>query len=645
MLTSSRTVELTPSGLHLQGAGEIVPISGSIHYWRHEPAEWPRILDAFASTGLRIVDVYVPWTVHDDVDAGSVWSGSRDLTAFLRLIHDRGMYATARVGPHSGAELTDSGFPARVHRDPRIWALRCNGLPYVLPTATHHINVPSYFAPEFRQEVARWYAAMTARVAPQQWPDGPVVACQVDNEHGYFFQSHAYAMDYHPAALQAYRSWLAGEYGDIAALNSAYGTQLQDFAGVVPPGDARDQPERRRLDWVRWREQALRQTLAWLRGLLEDGGIRRVPFFHNDFPRTDTPLDQAALEQSGAVDVAAVDIYATRSGARYVSDLVRHAAGTSRLAWLAECGAGWISLPWLLPMAVEPLDTEFVAMAALLAGARATNFYMTVERERWYGSPIDRHGGLRPRAEVMRRITAAISCLRLHEMEREAPILLVENRAQSRRRAARATLGGLVPAFSAQMPFDFALCQMADEADDAVEDWHRRAAAMLRDGGRDHDRAVTSSLRAPARYRCVLVPSATVLDRSGWEALCDAAQRGTRVVVGPSMPSLDENLQPLPPGPLWECVGDPKEVMETLPSATYICPHHDVDVIRWHGGGREVVALLNHSAGEVRTELLARSDRRLRPVLGDAAEVRARAQIPVPMVLPPWSVTAWEGAL
>ena len=639
-----RSVQLTATGLHLDGAGDLQAISGSVHYWRHRRDEWPRILDAFATTGLRIVDVYIPWTVHDDADGGTVWTGNRDVAAYLRLIEDRGLHAIVRVGPHSGAELTDSGYPARVHTDERTWARRCNGLPYVLPTATHHINVPSYFSSVFRDEVEGWYAQMVAQVAPFQWPHGPVVACQVDNEHGYFFQAHAYAMDYHPEALDAYREWLSHEYDGIAALNAAYGTSHTGFDEVEPPRDGRDQPERRRLDWVRWREQALRDTLGWLRGRLEHHGLTRIPFFHNDFPRTDTPLDQGALEASGAVDVAAVDIYATRPGARYVADLVRHAAGSSKLAWLAECGAGWITLPWLLPMAVDPADTEFVAMAALLAGARATNFYMTVERERWYGSPIDRHGNVRPRIDVLQRLTAALRRLRLHELERDAPVLVLDNRAQARRHAARATLGGLVPAFSAQLPFDVALTQAEDGDDRAVAAWRRGVDAVLRAGGVDHDLAVTSSPHRAGRYRVVVVPCARALDRAAWELLTRLSRDGVRVVAGPTLPAVDEHLEPLPAREHdLEVLAEPAALAAHLPQPAFQCEHPALDLYRWSGKGREVLAALNHAATASDVVITAAAPRQLVTVIGEAPSLSSSPGSPARMTLAPWSVSVWEG--
>lgn len=643
---SARTVHVTETGLFLDGAGDLQPISGSIHSWRHDVADWDRILDSFSSLGLRVVDLYIPWTVHHPADGETDWTGSKDVVSFLRSVHERGLRAIIRIGPHCGAELADSGIPAHVHRDPRVQALRCSGVPYVLPTATHHIAVPSYFSTVFRQRVDEWYADVVSRVAPLQWPDGPIVACQVDNEHGYFFQAHAYALDYHPETLAAYRAWLGRRYGSVGALNDAYGTELRTFADVEPPRDAADHPEHRRLDWVEWREVALRDALLWLRRRLEHHGMMRVPFFHNDFPRTDTPLDQGALERSGAVDVAAVDIYATRRGAWYVADLVRHVAGSSRLAWLAECGVGWITLPWLLPMGgVDPADTEFVVLAALLSGARATNFYMTVERERWYGSPIDRRGGIREdRADVMRRITSVVDTLRLHELRRDAPVLLLGNRAQDRRRAGRATLGGLVPAYAGQLPFDFALTQVPDDEDVVTDAWHRDVSTLLREVGLDHNRAVTSSLPSLEAYDCVLVPSADVLDREAWSALRMAARAGVTVAVGPRMPSRDEDLMPLDgdAGGL-RLVAATGDVRALLPAPHFTCGSSAVAIHRWTGAGRELLAVMNHSDAEAKTTLTARDDADLTPMLGGTPMTMAveRAEA---LELAPWETRVWEVA-
>ena len=78
----------------------------------------------------------------------------------------------------------------------------------------------------------------------------------------------------------------------------------------------------------------------------------RVPLYHNDYARTDTPMDQTALERSGAVDIAGLDAYTSRRGSRWLASVARHLSASSRLPLMPEIGAGWLALPWLLPVGV-----------------------------------------------------------------------------------------------------------------------------------------------------------------------------------------------------------------------------------------------------------------------------------------------------
>jgi beta-galactosidase len=640
----TRTVTVTDRGLRLAD-GRILPVlSGAVHYWRHDAADWPRIIDAVASLGLTCVDTYVPWSVHDrGTDAPPDFTGNLDVARFLRLVEERGLYAVVRPGPHQGAELLDSGLPMRVVGDLRCQALRCNGIPYTLPTATHHIRVPSYFSEHFLVAVDRWYDSVTQQLAPLQHPDGPIVAVQVDNEHGYFFQSHPYALDYHPRTLDAYRAWLVQRHGSLDAVNALYGTAWRRVEDVDPPRDAADDPEVRRLDWLRWREEALRIALRRLRDGLRDRGLDRVPTFHNDFPRLETPLDAIALEQTDAVDVAALDVYSARQGAGFVADVARHVAAGSRLPWLAEMGAGWLAMPWLLPMRVGPADAELVWLVALLTGARACNFFMTVERDRWYGSPIDCHGNVRTEfGGLLRRVLRLRDELGLDGMDRTARVLLVENREQTLRREARATLGGLVPAFAAQMPFDFQLTRLPHSDDAAVRAFDAAVRAVLDRNSVDHDHASSSALPDLSQYACIVISSLEVADPAAWARLREAAGRGAAVCVGPQLPTFDGTLRPH----RFDAEGvvvldDPDALKPLLPRPAFTVDEGPVRLRHWSGPAGEVLAAFNHSAVPCVATITAAAPAELAPRWNDAVG-GGIAHPSLTVTLPAWGTQVWR---
>src|SRR5260221_12552776 len=90
---SERRVRLSPHGLDI-GDGPVLPLwAGAMHYWRHPQTEWRAGLEAMRAMGLRLVDTYVPWGVHE-TSAGGVEVGGHDRglggAGFLELAHHAG---------------------------------------------------------------------------------------------------------------------------------------------------------------------------------------------------------------------------------------------------------------------------------------------------------------------------------------------------------------------------------------------------------------------------------------------------------------------------------------------------------------------------------------------------------------------------
>ncbi|HEU4539287.1 MAG TPA: beta-galactosidase [Polyangiaceae bacterium] len=223
---SGARVRLVPEGLELSG-GERLPLyAGSVHYWRLSVEDWRACLRAVREVGFRLVDVYVPWAVHERAP-GSFDFGEHDarldLVRFLKLAHELGLYAIVRPGPHINAELTYFGIPARVIWDPACQARSPRGSPVMLPMVPVAFPVPSYASEVFHREAERYFAALGPLLAPLRHPEGPVVMVQVDNEGALYFRDSAYDQDYHPDAVAQYRQFVAAKYGSEAAAAAAYG--------------------------------------------------------------------------------------------------------------------------------------------------------------------------------------------------------------------------------------------------------------------------------------------------------------------------------------------------------------------------------------------------------------------------------------
>ena len=141
---------------------DVVLIGGSMHYFRIPPAEWETDFRRMQEDGFNIVDVYIPWFIHEP-DEGKFDFGS--LQKFLDLAHKYGIYVVARPGPYINSETDQGAFPR--------WLSGKNV--------------------EFRRNTdldrnwsKHWYDAIMPVLARNQVTrGGPVIMVQIENEYGH----------------------------------------------------------------------------------------------------------------------------------------------------------------------------------------------------------------------------------------------------------------------------------------------------------------------------------------------------------------------------------------------------------------------------------------------------------------------------
>ena len=424
-------VALVPQGLDV--GGQILPLhAAAVHYWRLEPRHWRRALEATKSLGFRLIDVYVPWGVHElgpgAFDFGKL-SDERDVAAFVELIAELDLFCILRPGPHINAELTGFGLPERVIWDADCQARSPRGNPVVLPVPPLAFPVPSYASETFHSEVARWFAAVGGELARFMYPNGPIVLCQVDNEGALYFRDGVYDQDWHPDSLKKYRRFLQARYERVSALRRAHRDDHVTFARVDPPTrfDAKSADELApHLDWAEWQEQMLADSFALMREHLEAAGLGGVPMSHN-LPLSEgaTPLDPERVGK--VVDLIGLDYYHGATApqrseiARRTTELSERCAARGHSAFACELGAGFP--PFFPPLTDR--DNAFSVLTALAYGLRGFNAYMVVERDRWIGAPIDPAGRIRPSAEAWRKLLAALDRTSFAELRRDAAVHIV----------------------------------------------------------------------------------------------------------------------------------------------------------------------------------------------------------------------------
>ncbi len=540
--------------------------SGTVHYWRLDPARWESILRNVLALGFKMIEIYIPWGVHEiapgEFDFGHL-DPAKNLPGFLDLCRRLGIDVCVRPGPHINAELTWFGFPLRVLQDPDIGARTASGAPAIADRLPQQFPIPSYASEKFFRETEGWFDALCPVLLP--YLSAPIVACQVDNETCYFFRTDAYDLDYSHDALVLYRAMLDERYGSLAAINEAYGRSYASFEDIDPPRDFEAESRRdlpRLLDWVTFKEYLITAALKRIGLMLRQRGMT-VPLYHDVAYQISTPIDMAALESS--LDFVGTNLYANQEQYETIARRVRYQSGSQRLPFVPEFGAG---LWWFHPRTFTPAEQEFITLAGLMHGLKAINFYMLVERDRWQGSPITRDNRLRPGyADFFKRLSDFLDETGLLKSEKDCPALLLLNYDLMRYRAAASTLNSfylglldLPPAFrEVEADFGFHANPALESDPGDPQSWLSRVQQHLDSVGVEFDLADTHL--APdrlARYPFVFVPTADFMDTADQHKLIAYATAGGHLIFGPVAPTLDRLMNPA--SPLGELISAPGTV-------------------------------------------------------------------------------------
>lgn len=172
-------VMLDRDGLRLGGAPFYL-LAGCVHYFRWPRAEWRPLLEQARWAGLNTIDTVIPWNRHEPQPGQFDFADEADLGAFLDLCHELGLKAIVRPGPYICAEWENGGLPAWLTATPGT-RLRVDDERYM-------------------DAIGRWFDLLMAIIAPRQHPHGPVILCQIENEH---WASGVYAHDGHQQSLAA----------------------------------------------------------------------------------------------------------------------------------------------------------------------------------------------------------------------------------------------------------------------------------------------------------------------------------------------------------------------------------------------------------------------------------------------------------
>jgi glycosyl hydrolase family 35 len=473
-------------------------VGGEIHYWRHDPGQWPVLLDAAVELQLTFVSTYLCWQFHEIEEGVHDFSDRleprRHVERFLALAHQRGLRVFARPGPYIYAEWRNQGVPDHVACLPK-----------------NH--------PDYRRKARIWIRNTAAVLRPHlATRGGPVILVQADNESDPAIHVHGEALGL-GSTSGPFQAWLRERYGgDVQTLNATWDTNLVDFqearATLVDGVPGRRQAF---LDACDYRYHLAEDHAAFALEALREEGID-VPLVLNTWPGHDAQDWWAFAHRADlhGIDPYPANLYRGNPGElRYHRERFRYQRALGRLPFIAEFGAGVWKGHERVTGVFEPAHYRLVALTALAENTAGWNWYMLVNRDRWVMAPVQPSGLVRPDLGPVFQAMA-----RVHRLLDPACRMLATSFAAvwSSRHAQVAEIGG------------------GRNQDEVLVALDRFGAAFdFLDVARD--RTTTP--------RVLFYTGPWWLSRKGQEGLLAYLERGGTLVFHRTWPLLDEDLTPL----------------------------------------------------------------------------------------------------
>ncbi|KAJ6608888.1 putative beta-galactosidase, partial [Mycena sp. CBHHK59/15] len=176
---SSASVTLDQHSILLDGK-RVMVFSGEFHPFRlPSPELWYDVLEKFKAAGFNGVSVYWHWGLSAPNSNEVRFTEHNDLAKFFQVAKEVGILVIVRPGPYVNAETA-----AGKYRGIPGWATNIPGLARTNNTAYR----------------AAWYPYVkqfAEATVPFQYPDGPVIAVQSENEYATTTQAHIPGLNEH----------------------------------------------------------------------------------------------------------------------------------------------------------------------------------------------------------------------------------------------------------------------------------------------------------------------------------------------------------------------------------------------------------------------------------------------------------------
>lgn len=381
-------VRIQKNEIHVDSK-KIPLISGEVHYWRLNPSYWKEVLARVREMGLNLVATYVPWDYHEYKKGKFDFTGktdqTRNLKAFLELTRKEKFWVIIRPGPYIYSEWPNDGVPAYARKYHRLH-------PKFLEYSKNYLNRVV--------DVIRPYMASKR--------GGHIVLLQADNEIDPWpdIFGHQYGLNSKPGAFQKFLKNLYRE--DLTDFNDSWGTHyksfdeagpfiatmLKDETGLPLKGD---HELKRNIDYLKFKYFYSRKVAEWNVQAYRNLDIK-VPIYLNLYPffyAHDWAQMQAASDMVGVDLYPSSELSEDKYEQRKLMDKVRYLKSISKVPYIAEFAAGVWHARHYETGVLTPNHYRLITLTALLGGIAGWNWYMLVNRDNWYMSPINEWGRVR----------------------------------------------------------------------------------------------------------------------------------------------------------------------------------------------------------------------------------------------------------
>ncbi|KAJ7563919.1 hypothetical protein O6H91_03G130300 [Diphasiastrum complanatum] len=236
--TNADTVTYDHRALIINGQRRIL-ISASLHYPRATPEMWPDLISKAKDGGVDVIETYVFWNVHEPAQGNYNFKGRYDLSTFVKLVQQAGLYVNLRIGPYACAEWSFGGFP--------VWLLEIPNM---------HFRTDNE---AFKTQMQGFVTKIVNLMKDQQLfasQGGPIILAQIENEYGNIYAPYGSAgisyMRWAASMAQALNTgvpWIMCQQSDAPSyiINTCNGFYCDGWSP-----NSYDKPKMWTEDWSGW---------------------------------------------------------------------------------------------------------------------------------------------------------------------------------------------------------------------------------------------------------------------------------------------------------------------------------------------------------------------------------------------------------